>query len=181
MLFGADDGPRRFAIVDWQTVGWGPATTDVSYFLGGSLAVEDRRAHEYALVREYHDALHAHGVRGFDWDRCWDGYRRQSFLGIVMTVGPAVLVERTDRGDEMFLASLSRYAQQNESWYFDAVSEDGRTGVYARLGLHPNLGVSWLTAFVCGPDRPTAACSPRTGGRAWPGSSGTATCDHLRG
>ncbi len=196
ILFGADDAPRRFAVVDWQTVGWGPAMTDVAYFLGGSLTVEDRRAHEQSLVREYFDALHAHGVRGFDWDLCWDGYRRQSFLGIVMTVGPAMLVERTERGDEMFLTTLSRYAQQildldalellpepgsgrppalrpepqeegrhapgpeqlwNESWYFDAVSDDGRTGVYTRLGLYPNLGVSWLTAFVCGPERPTVA------------------------
>ncbi|MGO9761509.1 MAG: phosphotransferase [Solirubrobacteraceae bacterium] len=196
MLFGAADAPRRFAVVDWQTVSWGPVMTDLSYFLGGSLAVEDRRAHEHVLVRDYYDALHAHGVRGFDWDQCWDGYRRQSFLGILMTVGPAVLVERTERGDEMFLVSLSRYAQQildldalellpeagsgrppalrpqpsdegrhapgpeelwNESWYFDAISEDGRTGVYTRLGLYPNLGVSWLTAFVCGPDRPTVA------------------------
>jgi hypothetical protein len=196
MLFGADDAPRRFAVVDWQTVSWGPVMTDVSYFLGGSVAVEDRRAHEQALVREYYDALHAHGVRGFDWDRCWDGYRRQSFLGVLMTVGPAMLVERTDRGDEMFMVTLSRYAQQildldalellpepgsgrppalrpepsdegrhahgpeqlwNESWYFDAVSEDGRTGVYTRLGLYPNLGVSWLTAFVVGPDRASVA------------------------
>ena len=196
MLFGAADAPRRFAVVDWQTVSWGPVMTDLSYFLGGSLAVEDRRAHEQVLVRGYYDALHAHGVRGFDWDQCWDGYRRQSFLGILMTVGPAVLVERTERGDEMFLVSLSRYAQQildldalellpeagsgrppalrpqpsdegrhapgpeelwNERWYFDAISEDGRTGVYTRLGLYPNLGVSWLTAFVCGPDRPTVA------------------------
>ena len=26
-----------------------------------------------------------------------------------------------------------------------------------RLGLYPNLGVSWVNAFVCGPDRPTVA------------------------
>jgi hypothetical protein len=151
-------------VVDWQTVGWGPVMTDAAYFLGGSLAVEDRRAHEQALVREYHDALQAHGISGFDWEECWDGYRRQSFLGILMTVGPAMLVERTERGDEMFLVTLARYAQQildldalellpaaglgppagaapgarrrgppraraeelwNESWYFDAVSDDG--------------------------------------------------------
>ena len=43
------EAPRPFAVVDWQTVGWGPAMTDVAYFLGGSLAVEDRRAHEQAL------------------------------------------------------------------------------------------------------------------------------------
>jgi hypothetical protein len=196
MLFGDEDAPRHFVAVDWQTVGWGQVMTDVSYFLGGSLAVEDRRAHEQALVREYYGALRAHGVRGFDWDSCWEGYRRQSFLGVLMTVGPAMLVERTDRGDQMFLVTLARYAQQildlgalellpepgsgrppplrpqptdegrhapgpeqlwNESWYFDAVADDGRIGVYTRLGLYPNLGVSWLTAFVCGPQRATVA------------------------
>ena len=196
MLFGAADAPRRFVTVDWQTVCWGPVMTDLSYFLGSSLTVEDRREHAETLVREYYDALHAHGVRGFGWDDCWRGYRRESFLGLLMTVAPAVLVERTERGDEMFMTSVARYAQQvldldalellpepgsgrppalrpepsdegshapgpeelwNESWYFDAVSEDGCTGVYIRLGLYPNLGVSWVTAFVCGPDRPTAA------------------------
>jgi hypothetical protein len=45
----------------------------------------------------------------------------------------------------------------NESWYFDAVSEDGTLGAYVRIGLYPNLGVAWYTAFVCGPGRPTVA------------------------
>ncbi len=45
----------------------------------------------------------------------------------------------------------------NESWYFDLVSDDGSTGLYTRLGLYPNLGVSWITAFVCGAQRPTVA------------------------
>lgn len=196
MLFGAEAVPRRFVVVDWQTVSWGPVMSDASYFLGSSLTVQDRRAHEQELVREYYETLHAHGVRGFDWADCWSEYRRQSFLGVLMTVGPAVIVERTERGDEMFLTSLARYAQQvldldaldllpppgsgrspaprpdpgeegrhaagpeelwNESWYFDAISEDGRTGLYTRLGLYPNLGVCWLTAFICGPERPTVA------------------------
>lgn len=196
MLFGGERAPRRFVVVDWQTVSWGPAMTDVSYFLGSSLSVEDRRAHERELVRGYYDRLHDLGVRGFAWEDCWREYRRQSFLGVLMTVGPAVIVERTERGDEMFLASLARFAQQaldldalellpaagsgrpaalrpdpgeeerhpagpeqlwNESWYFDAISEDGQTGLYTRIGLYPNLGVCWITAFICGPDRPTVA------------------------
>jgi hypothetical protein len=45
----------------------------------------------------------------------------------------------------------------NESWYFDAVAPDASLGVWVRLGLYPNLGVSWYTAFVCGPGRPTVA------------------------
>ncbi|HUH79969.1 MAG TPA: phosphotransferase [Solirubrobacteraceae bacterium] len=196
MLFGEAHAPRPFAVVDWQTVGWGQVMTDASYFLGGSLTLEDRRAHEQELLREYHEALHEHGVRGFGWEECWEGYRRQAFLGVLMTVAPAMLVQRTERGDEMFLVTLARYAQQvldldaiellpepgsgrppalrpepqdeaphtpgseelwNESWYFDAVSADERLGVYTRLGLYPNLGVSWMTTFVCGPDMPTIA------------------------
>jgi hypothetical protein len=194
MLFGAPSGGdgRRFVAVDWQTVSWGEAMTDAAYFLGGSLPTEERRAHEQELVREYFDALAQDGVRGFGWDECWEGYRRASFLGIVMTVAPAMLVERTERGDEMFMVSLERYAQQvldldaldllpapgtgrpaplrpapadegrhaagpeqlwNESWYFDATSQDGTLGLYTRLGLYPSLGVAWVTAFVCGADR----------------------------
>jgi hypothetical protein len=196
MLFGDGEASRRFVVVDWQTVSWGPVMTDAAYVLGGSLSVADRRAHEQALIREYHDGLRARGVVEFGWEDCWTGYRRQTFLGILMTVAPAMLVQRTERGDEMFLVSLARYAQQvidldavellpepgtgrpaalrpepeqerrhepgpeqlwNESWYFDAVSEDERTGVYTRLGLYPNLGVAWVTAFVCGPGRRSVA------------------------
>jgi len=196
MLFGKEGARRRFVAVDWQTVGWGPAMTDAAYFIGGSVRLEDRRLHEQTLVREYWDALQAHGVAGFDWEHCWEEYRRQVFLGIVMTVAPAMIVQRTERGDEMFMTLLGRYAQQaldlgslellpeagsgrpaalrpepedegshpagpeelwNESWYFDVVSEDGSIGLYTRLGLYPNMGVSWLTAFLCAPGRPTIA------------------------
>ena len=111
MMFG-DGGGRRFAVVDWQTVGWGPVMSDVAYFLGGALSVEDRREHEQALVLEYHDALMASGIRGFAWTDCWAGYRRQTFSGILMTVGPVMLVERTERGDDMFMTTLARHAQQ---------------------------------------------------------------------
>jgi hypothetical protein len=195
LLFGAERARRRFVVVDWQTVSWGPAMTDVSYFLGASLSLEDRRACEQTLVREYLEQLQAHGVRDLTWEQCWLGYRRQSFLGLLMTVGPAVIVERTPRGDDMFMTSVARYAQQvldldafdllpqpgsrvapprpasadehrhspggeqlwNESWYFDVVTDDRTLGAYVRLGLYPNLGVSWITAIVCGPQRPTVA------------------------
>ena len=37
-------------MVDWQTVTWGPAFTDVAYFLGCALKTEDRRAHYDELL-----------------------------------------------------------------------------------------------------------------------------------
>jgi hypothetical protein len=45
----------------------------------------------------------------------------------------------------------------NESYYFDAVDDDGTLGVYARIGRYPNLGVTWWTAMVVGPGRPVTA------------------------
>ncbi|MGI8336054.1 aminoglycoside phosphotransferase family protein [Actinomadura scrupuli] len=111
--FRADNllvGAPRVAVLDWQTCAYGPAAADVSYFLGSSLSVTDRRAHEEDLVRGYHRALTAHGV-GLDWDECWTGYRRYAFNGLVMAVGAAMLVERTVRGDEMFCTMADRHAR----------------------------------------------------------------------
>ena len=98
-------------VVDWQTLGWGPVMRDAAYFIGGALPVEERRAHEEALLCTYHAELLAHGVAGFDWEHCWEEYRRQCFLLLVMTIAPAMVVERTERGDDMFMAVLERGAQ----------------------------------------------------------------------
>lgn len=180
-------------VVDWQTVSCGPVMTDVTYFLAGGLSVDDRRAHEEELVRAYYDELLALGIKGFGWEECWDGYRRRAPLGLLMVIAPAMLVERTDRGDDMFMASLERYAQAmidldvldllpepgtganpplrpkpadegthepgpeplwNESWYFDAVDDDGELGVYHRIGRLPNADACLLSTCIVRPGEP---------------------------
>src|SRR5262249_30028689 len=129
----------------------------------------------------------------------------------LLSIVASMIVVRTERGDDMFMTTLRRCAEQaldldavellpapgsgrpapltpapedegrheptgeqlwNESLYFDAVAADGSLGVYARIGLSPNLGVAWYTAFVCGPGRPSvgvidfAAPLPAEGGLA---------------
>ena len=111
LLFGGLGGGVPVAVVDWQTVGTGPALDDVAYFLGGGLLPEDRRASERAIVSDYLDRLHAAGVEGYDWDACWDDYRRGTWSGLLMAVAASMLVERTDRGDEMFLTMARRAAR----------------------------------------------------------------------
>ncbi|WP_165978672.1 phosphotransferase [Actinomadura darangshiensis] len=106
LLFG---GPRT-AVLDWQTCAYGPGLADLSYFLGSSLPVEARRAHEHDLVRTYHRALTARGVH-LTWDDCWTAYRHHAFQGIVMAIGASMLVERTPRGDEMFRTMTVRHAR----------------------------------------------------------------------
>jgi hypothetical protein len=97
-------------IVDWQTCNRSPAMRDVAYVIGAGLLPGARREHEAELVRGYHDALVAAGVADYPWAACWDDYRLGTWSGLVMAVGASMMVERTARGDEMFLAMASRHA-----------------------------------------------------------------------
>lgn len=45
----------------------------------------------------------------------------------------------------------------NESYYLDFVADDGRVAGYARIGLYPNLGVTWWTTMLVGVGRPTVS------------------------
>ncbi|AGB23965.1 putative aminoglycoside phosphotransferase [Mycobacterium sp. JS623] len=107
MLFGESGAERPLTVVDWQTVAWGPAMTDVAYFLGCALPDERRREHYDALLRAYHDALG--GLLSLD--EVHDGVRRQSFFGVMMVIVSSMLVVRTDRGDDMFMVMLERHCQ----------------------------------------------------------------------
>ena len=107
MLFGQDGAERALTVVDWQTVTWGPALTDVSYFLGCALPVSARRAHAEDLMRAYHHALGPDA--GLSLEDVRDGVRRQSFFGVMMAIVSPMLVERTDRGDRMFMTMIERH------------------------------------------------------------------------
>jgi hypothetical protein len=111
--FRADNllfGPARPVVLDWQTTSFGSGTSDLSYFLGSSLPVPVRQEHERALVRLYHSILVSREVP-LTWADCWDGYRRNTFSGLVMDIIAAMVVQQTARGDEMFAAMASRHAQ----------------------------------------------------------------------
>ena len=60
------------------------------------------RAHEATLVDRYVQGLVDQGV-DVDRDHVWEQYRRYSFGGLIMAIVASFLVQRTDRGDEMFL------------------------------------------------------------------------------
>jgi hypothetical protein len=114
LLFGTEEGGPALGVVDWQTVTLGPAAADVSYFLGGSLLPADRRAHEGELVRDYHQRLVAAGVTRYSPDQLFTDYRRYAYSGYLMAVGASMLVERTERGDEMFMTMARRHAAHVE-------------------------------------------------------------------
>lgn len=107
LLFGVDDSPRPLTVLDWQTVKWGPPLTDLAYFLGGSLPMGKRREHYDTLLAAYHRALGPDPALTFNEVR--DQVRQQSFFGVMMTIVSSMLVERTPRGDEMFMTMLQRH------------------------------------------------------------------------
>lgn len=96
-------------VVDWQTLVLGNGVADISYFIGGNLLPGERRATEVDLVRGYHEELRSAGVDGLSWDECWRLYRHGSWYGAFLAVAAAMLVERTDRGDQMFITSIKRH------------------------------------------------------------------------
>ena len=105
-------GEPRPWVVDWQTASWGMAASDLSYFVGCCLTVSDRRAHEQELLVGYHRSLEEQGVVGYRLAQLEDDYRLTCFGGILMEIAASMLVKRTDRGDDMFVTSLQRHAQQ---------------------------------------------------------------------
>ena len=107
MLFGSPGADRALTVVDWQTVSWGPALTDLAYFLGCALREQDRREHYDALLRAYYDALGPQPP--ITLADVGEGVRRQSFFGVMMAIVSSMLVERTERGDRMFMTMLQRH------------------------------------------------------------------------
>jgi hypothetical protein len=108
LLFHPTDG--TVAVVDWQTCTVGPGPADAAYFVGAGLLPEVRRAHETELFDHYCSGLVDAGV-DVSRDDCWTAYRRGTWHGLVMAVGASMLVERTERGDRMFMAMASRHAR----------------------------------------------------------------------
>lgn len=112
LLFDPSPGGVPITVVDWQTCTHGAPLQDVAYFIGAGLLPEQRRAEETDLVRRYHAGLLTAGVAvDYDWDSCWRDYRRGTWAGLVMAIAASMLVERTERGDQMFLTMAARHAE----------------------------------------------------------------------
>lgn len=110
MLFSDADG--RVILLDWQTAALAPPMGDIAYCISTSLqSADERAAHEKALVAAYHDQL-GDCVGAYDFDAAWADYRRASFAGFIMAVISAMIVERTERGDEMFATMAERSGWQ---------------------------------------------------------------------
>lgn len=110
LLFGTSEGGPPVGVVDWQTVYHGAAVTDLAYFLGASLPSEVRRANEVELVRLYREGMAARGVV-MDENELWAEYRLFTMSGLLMAVVASMIVQQTDRGDDMFMVMANRHGR----------------------------------------------------------------------
>jgi hypothetical protein len=98
------DHDGRACFFDWEVVQTGNWAQDVAYHLGTVLAIDDRRAHERALVGHYVSELAAHGGPGFDFEEAWELYRRSFSYGYLLWVITQI------RGRDEVLAHMPRLA-----------------------------------------------------------------------
>ncbi len=111
LLFGDWGGARGVAILDWQTASEGVAISDLSYFVGSALLPEVRVEREREVVNHYVSVINTYGAEITE-EEAWRQYRLFSFGGFVMAIVASMLVEQTERGDEMFMAMANRHGQQ---------------------------------------------------------------------
>ncbi len=110
LMFASADGGYPVATVDWQTPGHGPASGDVSYFLGAGPLPEVRREIERPLVDRYCAALADYGV-DVDGQEMWQQYCRDAYAGVIMAVVASQIVGGSDRSEAMFAAMATRHAR----------------------------------------------------------------------
>ncbi len=62
-------------------------------------------------IRRIQEALEAAGITDYSWERAWNDYRRGVYAGFAVTVIASMMVQQTERGDEMFTAMARRHAR----------------------------------------------------------------------
>jgi len=102
LLFDIRGGAEPVGVLDWQTVTVGSGPTDLAYLLGAGVGTSLREGHEDELVALYCEVMTHAGVP-LSRAAIWDDYRRGALHGVSTAVFSAAFVERTPRGDAMFL------------------------------------------------------------------------------
>ena len=98
------DGAGRACFFDWEVVQTGNWAQDVAYHLGTALSIEDRRANEQELIRNYLGELALNGGPSIDFEEGYELYRRSFSYGYLLWVITMI------RGRDEVLAHMPRLA-----------------------------------------------------------------------
>ena len=72
---------------------------------------ETRHRSEELLLTEHFERLQEHGAGELTWKHYQERYRHGAAYGIYLAVVAAMMVEQTERGDQMFITSTTRHVQ----------------------------------------------------------------------
>jgi Ecdysteroid kinase-like family len=95
--------------IDWQVSVRTRGTYDLAYFLGGSLTIENRRAHEQELVQRYVDKLAELGVVDYSLAEAWSDYRLCHMVCTVVPVNGVMIDLGNERGVELINVLAARH------------------------------------------------------------------------
>jgi hypothetical protein len=107
MMFATALGGHPLTVLDWQSFAYGAGPTDLAYFLAGALTPDVRRAHEPEFLGLYHQTLIDHGVTDYGMTDLKRHYGQGGYLLLLTAFFAAMIVNQTERGDEMFLRMVS--------------------------------------------------------------------------
>lgn len=110
ILFAADGA----VLIDWQITGWRNPMHDIGYFLSGSISVDDRRAHEHALLDLYAEIFG--GLGGYGREAIEKDYRVQLLSGLMTTIAAYGLLPLSPQVDDLLIALLRRNVAAAADW-----------------------------------------------------------------
>lgn len=103
-------GEGRMGLCDWQCLGKGHWSRDVSYALSTTIAIADRRAWERDLLARYLERMREGCGLRVTFEEAWDFYRQQIVLALMMWT-PTLVHTRTTpdmQPEEMSLEMIKR-------------------------------------------------------------------------
>ncbi|MGH2759710.1 MAG: phosphotransferase [Actinomycetota bacterium] len=111
LFFGTKPEHAPVTIVDWQISFRGRGGYDLGYFVSQSLATEERRPNEEALIERYRSGLEARGI-DYPLDELMKDYRRTIAWCFIYPVVSAGQIELTnERMRQLILGILARAVQ----------------------------------------------------------------------
>lgn len=111
MFFDDTDKASPLVVFDWQAVRVGRAPYDLAYFLGGSMTVEDRRAHERQLKATYYASLIQAGVTNYSEHEFEEdyGYALLDLVSFTALVGGNLSFDN-EQAQNLMIGLISRVA-----------------------------------------------------------------------
>lgn len=74
-------------LIDWQRWAIDVPMLDLAFLIAPHWPAPLRAVRERPLVARYHQTLLAGGVTGYDWQQCWDDYRREVMICMLIPIG----------------------------------------------------------------------------------------------